>query len=241
MLILTVDTTSEHYGLALSQDLDEPLARRSGQAGRALDIVLFQEIRDLLAGAGTTLAGIGRLVVCVGPGSFVGTRIGLAAVNTFAMVHAIPVVAVGALAALASLADTGEADTGEAGAKEVVAAVNCVRDEVFHQRFAAGQRFAVGQRFAAGPEPRSPLQPLGGVEVSRFGDFAAGLTGQPVVLRPSSLGHSLEAGRIAALPGVVMPDYDTLLSAIARLGAALPALPAGSLPFPLYVKPETIR
>lgn len=213
-LLLTVDTTSEQFGLAVSR-AGQILDRRGGTAGRTLDIQLFLQLRDLLTGLGLDLGAIGQLAVCIGPGSFVGTRIGLCMVNSFAATHGLPVVGIGILPVLASLLPAGDA---------ALAAVNCVRDEYFHQMLRPG------------PQP----VPLGDVAVGKLADLADLAGGRPLVARSFGMGRKTASVRQPP-PGFV-PSYDQQLQALVTLATAAHASGAPSdLPMPLYVKSETAR
>ena len=229
MLTLTIDTSGEQYGLALARG-SAVLRQTTGKAGRTLDTVLFGALAELLADANLALADVGAIVVCTGPGSFVGTRIGLAAANTFAVARGIPVMGVSVLQVLADVADLADlvdlADlTGQPGGAEVIAAVNCVRDEIIHQTFKVG----------ATPEPQ------GEPALLPAADFAARAEGKTVILRPSALGRASDAEAFPGIGCLIRRDYPELLPALARLGAALikrGRLPeAGApLPAPLYLQ-----
>jgi tRNA threonylcarbamoyladenosine biosynthesis protein TsaB len=229
MLTLTIDTSGEQYGLALARD-GAVLRQTSGKAGRMLDTVLFGALAELLADANLGLADVGAIVVCTGPGSFVGTRIGLAAANTFAVARGIPVLGVSVLQVLADVADLSDladlADlTSQPDGAEVIAAVNCVRDEIIHQTFTVG----------ATPEPRSEPALLPACE------FAAHAKGKTVILRPSALGRASKPQTFPEVGCLISRDYPELLPALARLGAALikrGRLPEASapLPAPLYLQ-----
>lgn len=62
---------------------------------------LIPAIQVLLAGAGVTYAALTKIAVCVGPGSFTGLRIGLAAAKGFGLALPVQVIGVSALAAAA--------------------------------------------------------------------------------------------------------------------------------------------
>lgn len=218
MLTLTMDTSGEQFGMALARD-GEILRQESGTAGRTLDSVLFGTLERLLGGAGVELGAVDCIVVCIGPGSFVGTRIGLAAANTLAVARNIPVLGIDVLQVLASLSDAGE------GAP-VIGAVNCVRDEIIFRAYTTG---AV------------PL-PTGEVALKPAAAFAEGAHGATVMLRPSGLGRASHASAFPGVARVILKDYPELLPAIVRLGAAILAqggLPSKMpLPAPLYVQME---
>lgn len=227
MLTLTIDTSGEQYGLALAKG-GAILRLTTGVAGRTLDAVLFGALRELFEAEGAALADVGGIVVCTGPGSFVGTRIGLAAANTLGMTRQIPVLGVDVLQVLADVADLADlvdlADLSDGA--EVVAAVNCVRDEIIYQTFTVG----------AIPQPAQR------VALKSAAEFAREARGRTVILRRSSLGRASHAEAFPGVAHVILKDYPELLPALARLGAAiirrdgLP--PLTPLPAPLYVLPE---
>jgi tRNA threonylcarbamoyladenosine biosynthesis protein TsaB len=229
MLTLTIDTSGEQYGLALSRG-STVLRQTSGKAGRTLDTVLFSALAELFKAANATMADINAIVACTGPGSFVGTRIGLAAANTFALARGIPVLGVSVLQVLADVADLADLNdladlTSQPGGAEVVAAVNCVRDEIIHQTFTVG----------ATPEARGEPALLPAHE------FAARAEGKTVILRPSTLGRASDHHAFPGVGSLISRDYPELLPAMARLGAAfikrgeLPAV-GTPLPAPLYLQ-----
>jgi tRNA threonylcarbamoyl adenosine modification protein YeaZ len=63
---------------------------------------LIPAIQALLAGAGVAYGALTKIAVCVGPGSFTGLRIGLAAAKGFGLALPVQVIGVSALAAAAA-------------------------------------------------------------------------------------------------------------------------------------------
>ncbi len=229
MLTLTIDTSGEQYGLALAQE-GAVLRQTSGKAGRTLDTVLFGALAALLKAENITMADIDAIVACTGPGSFVGTRIGLAAANSFAIARKVPVLGISVLHVLADVADLADLDdladlTGQPDGAKVIAAVNCVRDEIIHQTFTVGA---------------TPI-PLGEPALSPVSEFAAHAAGKTVILRPSTLGRASNAQAFPGVERLMFRNYPDLLPAMTRLGAALfkrygpPAVDA-PLPTPLYLQ-----
>ncbi|WP_049976089.1 tRNA (adenosine(37)-N6)-threonylcarbamoyltransferase complex dimerization subunit type 1 TsaB [Azospirillum sp. B506] len=219
-LILTVDTTSEQFGVALSRG-GAMLDCRIGKSSRTLDVDLFAHVRSLLDRNGLSLADVEGLAACVGPGSFVGTRIGLCAVNTFSIVRDIRAIGVGVLPALATLAP----DNGEG--KEILAAVNCVRNEYFFQTFAGGIA------------PR----PLGPIAVARSSELEEIADGRIVVARSFAMNFN-RTGQKADPPPGIEPEYKDQLRAIVALAAGRWETGGdsdGTLPAPIYVKSEVAR
>jgi tRNA threonylcarbamoyladenosine biosynthesis protein TsaB len=107
MLILAIDTTSEHGGVALFRDLD-CLASIHNQGSSGFSVSLFQMVDQALADGGRILSGqpiplreIEVFAAANGPGSFTGIRTGLAAVQGWATALERTVVGVSILAAMA--------------------------------------------------------------------------------------------------------------------------------------------
>ena len=113
MLTLAFDTAT---GVATSAlvDGDEVLGERASRAQ-----TLLEDVDALLRQAGAHPAEIGRLAVGIGPGSFTGVRIGLAAARGLALSLGIEGAGVSTLAALA------------AGAPGAVPVIDAKRREVF--------------------------------------------------------------------------------------------------------------
>jgi tRNA threonylcarbamoyladenosine biosynthesis protein TsaB len=113
MLTLAFDTAT---GVATSAlvDGDEVLGERASRAQR-----LLEDVDALLRQAGAHPAEIGRLAVGIGPGSFTGIRIGLAAARGLALSLGVEGAGVSTLAALA------------AGAPGALPVIDAKRREVF--------------------------------------------------------------------------------------------------------------
>ncbi len=113
MLTLAFDTAT---GVATSAlvDGDEVLGERVSRAQ-----TLLEDVDALLRQAGAHPADLDRLAVGIGPGSFTGVRIGLAAARGLALSLDVPGAGVSTLAALA------------AGAPGAVPVIDAKRREVF--------------------------------------------------------------------------------------------------------------
>jgi tRNA threonylcarbamoyladenosine biosynthesis protein TsaB len=96
MLILAFDTATPEASVALVRD-GTLLGERQSRASRVL-----ADAAELLAVAGLEPRALDALAVGVGPGSFTGVRIGLAAARGLALSLDVPVAGVSTLEALAA-------------------------------------------------------------------------------------------------------------------------------------------
>ena len=99
MVTLAFDTATAVAASALVDD-GEVLGERFSRA-----VTLLEDIDALLRQAGAHPSDLDRLAVGIGPGSFTGTRIGLAVARGLALARDLPAAGVSTLAALAAGAD----------------------------------------------------------------------------------------------------------------------------------------
>lgn len=93
MMILAIDTATQYAGLALLSD-DGLLAEEVWQANRNHTIELMPRIQRILKGSKISVTDLTGLGVSVGPGSFTGLRIGIAAAKGLALPYRVPTVGV---------------------------------------------------------------------------------------------------------------------------------------------------
>ena len=127
MNVLAIDTASPNPAVALlvgGRLFEEPLP-----SDRRASEELLPAVQRVLAAAGTRLEDCGRVAVCSGPGSFTGTRVGLATAWGLGRALSIPVEAVSTLEAMA------EAARSEASAT-VTAVLDAGRGELIVGEFA---------------------------------------------------------------------------------------------------------
>lgn len=206
MNLLAIDTALEACSVGVAVP-GRPPVLRSEIIGRGHAERLFGMMSAAMAEAGLAFATLDRIAVTVGPGSFTGIRVGIAAARGLALVVGCPVVGIGTLAVVAAAAR----EVG--GPVPVLAVLDARRDEVYVAAFAAD-----GMPHA----PPAVLTPAA----------AAALVAPGMVLAGSGAGLVAAAmpspAAVVAVPPV--PDVAALL----RLAAAAPA-PEGP-PRPLYLR-----
>lgn len=130
MIVLAIDTAGTGCFAAVYDAFSDRLLAASGaDIGRGHAEQLMGFIDEALAASDRQLADIERIVVTVGPGSFTGIRVGVAAARGFALALGIPAVGVSVLAAL------GGSAAYLCPGQPVLAAMDAKRDELYCQAF----------------------------------------------------------------------------------------------------------
>ena len=209
MNVLGLDTASPMPAVALATpraSWEEPLP-----SDRRASEELLGAVARVLAAAGIELSACRRIVVCSGPGSFTGTRVGLATAWGLGRALGIPVEPVSTLEALA---ETARPEEGE-----VLAALDAGRGEVLVQAFslretrarplAAAQRLARGEaaaRFAT-------------VRLVSLPEDLLGRAGQPLGESPARA-MALATARAPREPAGPTAFYARASAAEEKLGSA---------------------
>jgi tRNA threonylcarbamoyladenosine biosynthesis protein TsaB len=139
MRLLAIDTALEACSVGVVDG--ERIVLRSENIGRGHAEVLMGQVASALGEAGLAFADLDRIAVVVGPGSFTGLRVGIAAARGFALVTGKPALGIGTLAVHAA----------EAKGSPVLATLAAGRGEIYGQFFAADGSEA-GPPRAASPE-----------------------------------------------------------------------------------------
>ena len=95
-MILAIDTATQYAGLALYTP-NGVLAEETWHSGRNHTVELMPRLARMLQSANLQVTDLTALAVSLGPGSFTGLRIGLAAAKGLALPHKLPVVGVSTL------------------------------------------------------------------------------------------------------------------------------------------------
>ena len=102
-LLLAIDTAFERCSAGLlDMDARRMLARAEPEIGKGHAERLMGVVAEVLTEAGASYADLGRIAVAVGPGSFTGLRVGVAAARGLSLALAVPAVGIGTLDALAA-------------------------------------------------------------------------------------------------------------------------------------------
>jgi len=188
--------------------------RTGGHAER-----LMPMIAEVLGEAGVGFSAIDRIAVTVGPGSFTGVRVGVAAARGLALACARPLIGATSLAVMAQEA---WAQLGSAhGDRRLAVAVDARQGLLFLQLFAAGQG-------ACGPPALvAPAQ-------------AGALIGKRPVLLVGSGAEALRAALTAAggEAEAALGDLEPHARSLALMATTL--APAGPVR-PLYLRPPDAR
>lgn len=179
---------------------------------------LIPMIGEVMAEAGIAFDRIDRIAVTIGPGTFTGTRIGIAAARALALSTGADTVGVSSLAVMAEVARR------EVGAEALAVIVDARRGEVYAQTFGAGG--------ASDPNSRPELLSL--EEASRLGGERAilfvGSGAEPVAKIAARSGREVKAS---------LPDLLPDAKALAHIAAKLP--PADAPLAPLYLRPPDAK
>ncbi|MEK6286552.1 MAG: tRNA (adenosine(37)-N6)-threonylcarbamoyltransferase complex dimerization subunit type 1 TsaB [Acidobacteriota bacterium] len=124
-VILALHTSSETTSVAVSQGAKLLRSIKAPPDEKRSD-KLWSDVQALLVQLDLTISDVEVYSVCVGPGSFTGLRVGMAAVKGFSAANNKPIVAVTSLEAAAFAAGP---------APYVCAIVNAYKGEVYSQLF----------------------------------------------------------------------------------------------------------
>lgn len=213
MSILALDTSLDACSAALLAVGGDVRARATRDIGRGHAEVLMAVIGDVFAAAGTTPRDLSRVVVTIGPGSFTGIRVGLAAARGIGVAAGIPVIGVTTLEAIAD-----EALAQAPG--PVLVAIDARRGEVY-----AGLYDAASAGSTALAE-RTPPAAMGHAAAAALAIEA----GARVVGSGAALVAAASVGRLDAGPATRFPD----IVRVGLIGASRE--PPTRAPAPLYLR-----
>src|ERR1700730_16891058 len=151
--VLAIDTALEACSAAvLDTEGTGGIISRSLLLLRGNAEALMPLIAAMMSAANIEFAEIDRIAVTVGPGSFTGLRVGVAAARGIALATGKPAVGLTTLAALA--APFFEADERTA----LLAVIDARHDQVYMQLFGAGGRSLIATRLASMRQDTRPAK-----------------------------------------------------------------------------------
>ena len=223
-LILAIETSASAGGAALGGTSGGAARERRFDEGERHCVGLFPAINDLLSEAGAAPADIEAVAVSVGPGSYTGLRIGVAAAKTLAWALSAALVPVSSLEALACEA----ARRGAAGGGTLVPCVDGRQGQLYWAEFEAAPDGTV-RRLAGDQVTRAA------VLVERAGEgsfvFGTGVAACGEVLAAAGRGFRLAGGPVSPAPVRVLEIGRRVLAS----GGAAPDVHAVS---PVYLRPS---
>lgn len=215
MRVLALDTALGACSVAVvAFPGGEAVASRSEVMERGHAEALLPMVRDVVGEAGG-FESLSRIVATVGPGSFTGLRVALAAARSFGLALKVPVVGVSTLTAYAAPVLAKGARTS------VAVAIDARHGSVFFQSFWLDGKKAVGPTLMRAEEAAATLA-AGRVRLVG--------TGAELVLR-AARAAGIEVETDEEHP--VAPD----ILWVARIGGA--ADPVYAPPRPLYLRPAS--
>ncbi|MEM1375830.1 MAG: tRNA (adenosine(37)-N6)-threonylcarbamoyltransferase complex dimerization subunit type 1 TsaB [Pseudomonadota bacterium] len=128
MSVLAIDTCANNCAAAVFTDGGDLLSSIAEDIGRGHAERLNDIVANALAASSQCFNDLSKIIVAVGPGSFTGIRVGVAAARGYAIVLGIPVVGISTFSLLAAQARA----SGVAG--DMLVAFDGGRGQVFAQR-----------------------------------------------------------------------------------------------------------
>jgi len=128
--VLAIDSSTSILRLGLQFQSDR-MVKSSEQVEQSHGQMIIRKIQNLLESAALTIDLVDAIVVCIGPGSFTGLRIGLAAAKGIAVANEIPVVGVSLFEIAARKLSRREIP--------VTVLVPFIRNEYFYCRLSGGE------------------------------------------------------------------------------------------------------
>ncbi len=220
MRVLAIDTSLGACSAAVMAD-GELLAHAFEVLGRGHAERLVPMAGDVMAAAGTAFADLDLIAVTVGPGTFTGVRIGLAAARGFALAHGLPLCGVTSTEAVA---EAVYAESGNAGLPARLAVIHDARrGEVYLELF----------KRSDGAE--APVRSLGEPEVVARADVPVRLAGELMAVAGTAVAL-VGAAITAENPRAILLDKPCYPDARIVARIALRRGPARQPVRPLYLR-----
>jgi tRNA threonylcarbamoyladenosine biosynthesis protein TsaB len=217
MRVLAIDTALAACSVALfDSDRSEVIARESQPMLRGHAEALVPMIGRVMAMADLRFAGLDRVAVTVGPGSFTGLRVGVAAARGIALAATVPAVPLSTFSAYAA------PHMAEDDSTPLLAAIDARNEQVYMQLFGPGGRTIAAPRVAS---LRDALRTASAGPARLAGSGAAAIA----ALWPA------DQAQPALVDNAAFPD----IAWVAQLGAA--AIETTEPPKPFYLSPPSAK
>ena len=213
MLILAFDTSGPACSVVVWRD-GTVLARRRDVMERGQAEALMPLIAAAMEEAGIGYAALGRIAVTVGPGSFTGVRVGLAAARGLTLALDIPAVGLLTSEVLAAAVPSPERKI----ATRILVAIDTKRGDLYVQQFSID-----------GDSLAPPMALAPDLLADWVGDHTVVVVGDGSAAAVEALGEKALRSSADALVDAAL---------LATLGAT--AIPAPGGPLPVYVNPPAI-
>lgn len=170
MIVLAIDTAGVDCSAALFDNVTgRVLSSVSEAIGKGHAERLMSVIDESLDEGNVSLTSVERVAVVIGPGSFTGIRVGVAAARGLALALGVPSVGVTTLETLA------RSHLAEHSGRPVVVAMDAKRNEVYAQAFSADGA-ALNEAAALAPEDVTAL--IGSLSAAATGSWIARPAGE---------------------------------------------------------------
>jgi tRNA threonylcarbamoyladenosine biosynthesis protein TsaB len=143
-LLLSIETSHDTGGVAIADGKTEPVEELSTQRLKHSEELLVL-IDRLLKGLRVSMSDLGGIAVSIGPGSFTGLRVGLAAAKGLCLSAGLPLVSVGTLDVFARMCPEGELP--------IFALIDAKRGELYWSsyKYSGGKLTRTGEYLAVSP------------------------------------------------------------------------------------------
>jgi tRNA threonylcarbamoyladenosine biosynthesis protein TsaB len=217
MRVLALDTALDACAAAvLDTERPDLIASETQPMARGHAEALMPMVARVMEAARLNFSDIDRIAVTIGPGSFTGVRVGIAAARGIALAAGKPAIGLTTLAAFTA----PHVAAGFAGT--VVPVIDARHGQVYVQVFGPGGRAVIAPRLATLREAEE-----------------AARTRAPALITGSAADLVAAQWPADAPPPRVVPASAPDIGWVARLGAA--AQEDRALPKPLYLRPPDAR
>ena len=208
--ILALDTSSAACNVALLTD--HQLSSDEVIIGIGHAEYLIPQINSLMAKAEVGFEALDKIVVTIGPGSFMGVKVGLSVARAFALSLSIPLIGISNLEALA-----GDAmQFGNTG--PVLVAIDARNSELYIQAFELRDEVII------------PITDAKTCSVEEAAEMAVGLQAKLIGSGASYIAQ--------VFPDTIVVGTN-LAPSITRIASSSLSLMPGTIPGPLYLRPAS--